>query len=232
VDFFCIYFLKTKHFWQSAMVKNLLLLGSVAFSMSFGLSLLINRDIKTAMFTGLITVPATFSGIVAVNRKQKNQQKRPLNSLQLQIHQLKRRKTQLIQSLSATITEKQRTDANINFLKTKLSQLYTQIAEQRSYKQQLSQDLIILKENRGQLKAELHELQTQIYNLQQSKGEVYEFLRLIKDQKQRVESDCKSLLSEFKQLQLQIAERQNYKEEIERDLALLKTLKPQLKEKL
>ncbi len=147
------------------MLNNLLLLGSVAFGMSFSLSLLITRDIKTAGLTGLITVPATISAIVVVNRKQRTQQKLPLNSLKNQIHQLKQRKAQLIQSLSSTLTEKQKTDTNINFLKVELSQLYTQVAEQRSYKQQISQDLTTLKEQRGQLEAESHELQTQIYNL-------------------------------------------------------------------
>jgi len=212
------------------MLNNLLLLGSVAFGMSFSLSLLITRDIKTAGLTGLITVPATISAIVVVNRKQRTQQKLPLNSLKNQIHQLKQRKAQLIQSLSSTLTEKQKTDTNINFLKVELSQLYTQVAEQRSYKQQISQDLTTLKEQRGQLEAESHELQTQIYNLQQRKGELHEFLRSKKEQKQ-VEA-FKTLPAEFKHFQGQIAQRQHQKEELDRDLALLKTFKPQLEENL
>lgn len=91
------------------MVKNrLLLLGSVAFGVSFGLSLLVNRHIKTAFLTGLITVPATFSGVVAVNRKQKTQQKRTLTALQAQIHRLKKRETQMNQSLLASAARSKR----------------------------------------------------------------------------------------------------------------------------
>jgi len=68
------------------MVKKLLLLCSVAFCVSFGLSLLVKRDIKIALLTGLINVPATFLGLIVVRapssrtsetfRKQKGQQKR------------------------------------------------------------------------------------------------------------------------------------------------------------
>lgn len=213
------------------MVKNLLLLGSVAFGVSFSLSLLITRNIKTAGLTGLTTVPATISGIVVVNRKQRTQQKLPLNSLRNQIHQLKKRKAQLIQSLSSTITEKQKTDTNINFLKAELNQLYTQVAEQRSYKQHISQDLTTLKEQRNQLEAESQDLQTQVYSLQQRKGELHELLRSKKEQKQNVEAS-KTLPAEFKHFQGQIGQRQHQKEELDRDLTLLKTLKTQLEENL
>ena len=213
------------------MVKNLSLLGLVAFGVSFGLNLLVNRDIKTAFLTGLITVPATFSGIVAVNSKQRTKQKHLLTPLQNQIHQLKRRETQLMQSLSGTVTEKQRTEANLNFLKAELSQFYTQIAEQRSNKQQLNQDLIALGEHKGQLESESQDLQTQIYNLKQRKEELYQSLRSINTQKQDAKASSKSLPVELKQLQAQIAERQYQKKESENDVAFFNSLNSQLEEK-
>ena len=212
------------------MVKNLSILGLVAFGVSFGLSLLVNRDIKTAFLTGLITVPASFSGIVAVNSKQRTKQKRLLTPLQNQIHQLKRRETQLIQSLSATVTEKQRTEANLNFLKAELSQFYTQIAEQRSNKQQLNQDLIALGEHKGQLESESQDLKAQIHNLKERKEELYQSLRSINTQKQNAKASSKSLPVELKQLQAQIAERQYQKEESERGIAFFTTLNSQLEE--
>lgn len=215
------------------MVRNRLLLGSVAFSVSFVLSLFVNRDIKTALLTGLITVFATFVGVVAVNRKKITQQKLILNKLEIKIYQLERWETQLNQSLLAITSEKQRTETTINFLKTELSQLYTQIAEQRSYKQQLSQDLIALSEHRRQLEAESHDLQTQVQNCEQRRTELHNSLRSIKAEKQNAEASVNSIsVVNLEQLQVQIIERQHQKEKLERDIVFLNSLKPQLEEKL
>lgn len=214
------------------MLKNPFLLVSVAFGVSFSLSLVVKRDIKTAFLTGLITVPATFSGVVAVTSKQRTQQKLTLTDLEGQIYQLEGWETQLNQSLLALAAEKQRTETNINFLKTELSQLYVKNTEQRSYQQQLSQDLITLSEQRHRLEAESHELEIQIQKLEQRKGELDHCLRFIKAEKQNAEVGLDSVQTELKQLQVQIAELQNQKQELESSLTLLNRLKPQIEERL
>ena len=214
------------------MVKNrLLLLGSVAFGVSFGLSLLVNRHIKTAFLTGLITVPATFSGVVAVNRKQKTQQKRTLTALQAQIHRLKKRETQMNQSLLASAAELERTEVDLNFLQTELNQLYIQNSEQRSEKQQLNQDLITLRETKSQMQAELHNLQTQINNVEQSKGKLHHSLRSPNTETQNAEAGFKFLSVEVEQMQVQLAKGQKQKKELEGDLSLLNKITAQLEEK-
>lgn len=213
------------------MVKNCLLLGSVAFGVSFSLSVLVNRDIKTALLTGLITVPASFSGLVAVNRRQRTQRHRTLTALQTQIHQLKKRETQLNQFFSANATEKQRAEVDLNFLKTELSQLYIQTSEQRSYKQQLSQDLTSLEKHKQQLELELQDLNNQIQNCEQRKGKLHESLQSIKVDKQNLEDGFNFMLAKLKQLQVEVAERQYQKEELERNLATNK-VKIQLEEDL
>lgn len=214
------------------MVKNrLLLLGSVAFGVSFGLSLLVNRHIKTAFLTGLITVPATFSGVVAVNRKQKTQQKRTLTALQAQIHRLKKRETQMNQSFLASAAELERTEVDLNLLQTELNQLYIQNSEQRSEKQQLNQDLITLRENKSQMQAELHNLQTQSNKVDQSKGKLHHSLRSPNTETQNAEAGFKFLSFEVEQLQVQLAEGQNQKTELEGDISLLKKITDQLEEK-
>lgn len=214
------------------MLKNPFLLVSVAFGVSFSLSLVVKRDIKTAFLTGLITVPATFSGVVAVTSKQRTQQKLTLTDLEGQIYQLEGWETQLNQSLLALAAEKQRTETNINFLKTELSQLYVKNTEQRSYQQQLSQDLITFSEQRHRLEAESHELEIQIQKLEQRKGELDHCLRSIKAEKQDAETGLNSVQTELKQLQVQIAELQNQKQELESSLTLLNRLKPQMEERL
>ena len=209
-------------------MAKILLLGSVAFGVSFALSLLINRDIKPALISGLITVPATFSGVFVVNRKQRIKQKQTLTTFQSQIYQLQRQEAQLNQSLYAIAAEEQRTKSNINFLKTELNQLYPQIAEQRSYKQQLNQDLITLSEHKRQLEADTNDLETQIYNCEQRQKELREFMQFMNAEKQDAEAQLNSMLAKLKQLQLQGAEQQKQNEELEQNLADLNQIKPQL----
>lgn len=207
------------------MAKNRLLLASVAFGTSFCLSLLMSRDIKTASLTGLITVPATFLGLAAVNYRQRNQQKLVLTALESQIYHLERQETHLNQSWLAIATEKQRAEVNLNFLQTESRQLRTQIAEQRRYKQQLGQDLIALEGHKSHLEADLHDLQHQICNCEQRRGELYEYLRTTKLKKQNLET-------EFEHLHTQIAKRESQKQEIETDLAVIEQAKPRLEEEM
>lgn len=213
-------------------MAKMLLLGSVAFGVSFALSLLINRDIKPALISGLITIPATLSGVFVINRKQRIKQKQTLTTLQSQIHQLQRQETQLNQSLGAIASEQQRTKSNINFLKTELNQLYAQIAEHRSHKQQLNQDLITLSEHRDQLEADTHDLQAQIHNSEKRRKELREFMQFMNAEKQDAESNFHVLQGELKQLQGQIAEHQNQNEELEHNLLVTNQVKLQLEEVL
>lgn len=214
------------------MVKNRLLLGSVAFGVGFGLSLLVNRDIKPALLTGLIAVPATFTGVFAVNGKQRIQQKPTLTALKAQIYQLERWETELHQSISEIAAEKQRTEVNVNFLKTELSQLYAQIAEERSYKQQLSQDVVTLSAEREQLEAKLQDLQTQIDSGEKRREDLYQSVRSLRVEKQNTEASYKGMQAELHQLQLQITERQQQKQELEQNLAFSNDLQLQLGEDL
>ena len=187
------------------MVKNPLLLGLVAFCVSFGLGLLVNRSFKLALLTGLITLPATFMGVLAASRKQRVQQKWTLTDLQIKIHQLRKWEVELQQALSAMMAAKQRTEIELNYLQAGLDQIQTQAAEQRSYKQQLSQDLMTLNEQKHQVEADLHRWNTQIYSLEQQRGELDLSLRSLKAEKYKVEVSLTSLQDEFQQLQLQLA---------------------------
>lgn len=195
------------------MLKNRLLLSSVAFGVSFCLSLLVNRDIKTALRTGLITVPATLCGVVVGNRKHRTQHQSTLTALQTQIPQLERRESELKQSLLASAAEKQRTEVNLNVLKPELNQLYIQITEQRSYKQQLSQDLITLGEHKLQLERELHDVRAELKPLQgqlaerQNQKEVLERdLSFLNNLKLQLEEKTHNLQTQLQELEKKKAE--------------------------
>lgn len=214
------------------MVKNPLLLVSVACGVSFALSLLVNRDIKSALLTGLITIPATFVGIFIINGKQRIEQKQILTNLESRIYQLEEWEAQLNHSFEAIAAEEQRTKNNINFLKTELKQLYAQIAEQRSYKQQLNEDVITLEEHKNQLEADLTSLQTQVQKYEQRKKELTEFMQFMKAEKQDAEANFNLMQAQLQQLQVEIAEHHNQKIELEDNLGCLNNINIQLKEQL
>lgn len=201
---------------------------SVAFGVSFVLSLLANRDIKTAFLTGFITVTATSCGVVTVNRKQLTQQKLTLSALEYQIRQLEKLEEELNQSLAAIEEEEERTESNINHLQKELKQLYTQTDAQRRYKQQLSQDVAVLTEQNRKIEAEVQQRLASIHNLEQRREELDVAVRSLKVEKFSVEASLKSVQAEIQQLQEQIAEQQNQKKELDLDLSLLKRIKPQL----
>lgn len=179
------------------MLKNRWLLGSVAFIVSFGLSLLLIRDIKAASIAAAIAVPATFCGAIAVNCKQRIQHKRIITALEMEIRQLEKWGIQLYDYLSAMLAEQQRTEIHINFLKRQLNQLYVQTAEQQRYKHQLAQELIALGEQKRSLEAEAHHWETEVYHLEQQKEELDLCLRSLLSEKHNAEA-------ELQELQLQI----------------------------
>ena len=214
------------------MVKNPLLLVSVACGVSFALSLLVNRDIKSAVIAGIITIPATFVGIFVINGKQRIEQKHILTGLESKIYQLEEWEAHLNQSLVAIAAEEQRTKSNINFLKTELKQLYAQIAEQRSYKQQLIEGVTILDEHKNQLKADSDTLQSQVQKYEQRKKELTEFMQFMKAEKQDAEANFNLMQAQLQQLQVEIAEHRNQKVELEDNLGCLNNINIELKEQL
>lgn len=213
------------------MGKNPLLLGSVSFSVSLVISLLTSRDIKTAMTTGLISVPATLCGVGFTNLKQRNKQKLILNDLQAEIYQLEKWQVQLHRSLLEITDRKQKTATNINFLQTQLRQLSDRTAEQRHYKQQITQDLGSLTEQKSHLEIASQELHHQIYNLEQRKGELDQSVRSLKKLKHDVETQFNLFESELEQLRSQVDSLHGEKQELEDNITLLNRLKPQLEEK-
>lgn len=214
------------------MVKNPLLLVSVACGVSFALSLLVNRDIKSAAIAGIITIPATFVGIFVVNGKQRIKQKHILTGLESQIYQLEEWEAHLNQSLVAIAAEEQRTKNNINFLKTELKQLYAQIAEQRSYKQQLNEEVDTLDEHKNQLQVDSDSLQSQVQKYEQRKKELNEFMQFMKAEKQDAEANFNLMQAQLKQLQVEIDEHRNQKVELEDNLGGLNNINIELKEQL
>jgi len=85
--------------------KNWLMLGALTFSVGVGISLAIDRDIKRAALTGLITLPATATGVSVVEQRRKRQLGDVLSSRQARVKELTKKETELSQQLSRLQTE-------------------------------------------------------------------------------------------------------------------------------
>lgn len=216
---------------QSAMVKNQLLLGSVVFSVSLVLSLIISQDVGTAIKTGLVTIPATFLGISAVNLKQRNQQKLILNDLQAEIYELEKWQLQLNRALQTTSAQKQQIETNINFLQVQLRQLSERTTEQRYYQQQVTQELDLLVQQKTSLETNYQELQTQFQSLEQQKGEIDQSVRSLKQLKHDAEAEFYQFETQLQELRSQVTHLHIQKQELEDGIVLLNRLKPQLEAK-
>ncbi|HEY9849073.1 MAG TPA: tellurite resistance TerB C-terminal domain-containing protein [Leptolyngbyaceae cyanobacterium] len=186
------------------MLKNRWLLASVAFSVSFMISLVVNRDIKTALVTGVIAVPAIFCGVIAVNIQQRIRKKRIINILERQIIRLEEWGEDLYEYLLAMAAEQQRREINLNSLKRQINQIYIQISEQQKYKYQLNQELIKLSEQKRKLEAEVHHWETQLYHLEQRREELDLSLRSLASEKHNAEVKLSSLQTEIQLLEFQI----------------------------
>jgi chromosome segregation ATPase len=213
------------------MVNNRLLLGSVVFSASLVLSLIVSQDVGMALKTSLITIPATFLGIAAVNLKQRNQQKLILNDLQVEIYQLEKWQSQLNQSLRVISEQRQQTETNINFLQVQLRQLSERTTEQRYYQQQVTQELDILFQQKHSLETTSQELQAQVQGLEQHKGEIDQSVRSLRKLKHDTEAEFHSFENQLQDLRSQVTHLHIQKQELEDGVTLLNRLKPQLEEK-
>lgn len=213
------------------MVNNRLLLGSVVFSASLVLSLIVSQDVGMALKTGLITIPATFLGIAAVNLKQRNQQKLILNDLQAEIYTLEKWQSQLNQSLRVISEQRQQTETNINFLQVQLRQLLERTTEQRYYQQQVTQELDLLVQQKHSLETTLQELKAQVQGLEQHKGEIDQSVRSLKKLKHDTEAEFYLFENQLQDLRSQVTHLHIQKQELEDGVMLLNRLKPQLEEK-
>ncbi len=213
------------------MVKHRLLLGSVVFSASLILSLIVSQDVGTALRTGLITIPATLLAIAAVNFKQRNQQKLIVNDLQAEIYKLEKWQVQLNSSLLAISEQRQQTETNINFLQIQLRQLSERTTEQRYYQQQITQELDILVQQKITLETTYQELQAQVQSVEQHKGEIDQSVRSLKKLKHDAEAEFYLVETQLQELRSQVTHLHTQKQELEDGVTLLNRLKPQLEEK-
>jgi chromosome segregation ATPase len=216
--------LKTSNM-QSVMISNRFILGIVAFSVSFGLSLVPNWDFNKAFLTGLITAGTIYTAALFVDKRRRNYEMFILGSLRKRIKEMEGLKARVVREINQI-------EEHHNLLYTESQKLQNQVTESRNQRDSLHRELRTFTGQKKQLEIEINSLQTEINNLQKNQTELNNAFSVLTVEKRRLESNCNVSRAEITQLQSQISELQQDKQEVESNLTLLGRLKPQLEEKL
>ena len=198
------------------MINNEWLLSAVTFIVGFSLSFLVNRDIQTALFAGLFSIPAAFSGIIAVNIQRRIGHKRVLTALQVQIRNAEKLKNLLQQDLWAIANEYDRIQQQINYRRNQLNWLYIQTGEKQKDKQQLTLVLIGLGEDKRKVEAA-------IYHLEQQKQELDLSVRSLKSEHYKAETNKNGLLADLQHLHEEIEFLKTEKQRLEETIDFLRS---------
>ncbi|HLP91382.1 MAG TPA: tellurite resistance TerB C-terminal domain-containing protein [Nostocaceae cyanobacterium] len=210
---------------QPAIVSNRLILGIIAFGVSFGLSLVPNWDFPKSFLTGIITVIATYTAAVVVDKRRRNHEMLILNSLHRKIREMEGLKSRIIRELKQL-------DEHSNILYTQSQQLQNQVADSRNQRDSLQRELGTFAAQKKQLESEISQLKTEIQTLAKNSEELSNTCSNLTSEKRRLELNCNVSRAEINQLQTQIENLHQEKQEAESNLTLLGRLKPQLEEKL
>ncbi|MCW5314669.1 hypothetical protein GTQ43_12865 [Nostoc sp. KVJ3] len=210
---------------QSVMISNRFILGIVAFSVSFGLSLVPNWDFNKAFLTGLITAVTIYAAALFVDKRRRNYEMFILGSLRKRIKEMEGLKARVVREINQI-------EEHHNLLYAESQQLQNQVTESRNQRDSLHRELRTIAGQKKQLETEINNLQIEINNLQKNQIELNNAFSVLTAEKRRLESNCNVSRAEITQLQSKISELQHDKQEVESNLTLLGRLKPQLEEKL
>jgi chromosome segregation ATPase len=210
---------------QSGIVSNKVILGVCAFSVSFGLSLVPTWDFTQALITGIITVLATYSAALVVDKRRRNYELLVLNSLHRKIRELEGLKSRIAREIKQVEQHK-------IILYTESQNLQNQILESRNQRDIIHRDLGSVAGQKKQLEIEISSLKHELDKIDNNTAELKKYCAELATEKRRLEINCNASRSELTQLQTQIEAFKQEKQEIENNLILSNRLKPQLEEKL
>jgi len=210
---------------QAVMVSNRFLLGIVAFSVSFGLSLVPNWDFGKAFITGIITVLATYTAALFVDKRRRHHEMLVLVTLRKRIKEQEALKARIFREIKQI-------EEHRSLLYAESQQLQNQIAESRNQRDSLHRELGNFAGKKKQLETETNNLKNTIQTLEQTSTELSTACSNFTAEKRRLELQNNVARAEIAQLQAQIEELQQEKAEIDNNVTLLGRLKPQLEEKM
>ncbi|MBD2327040.1 tellurite resistance TerB C-terminal domain-containing protein [Alkalinema sp. FACHB-956] len=214
------------------MSGNRFLLSSVAFGISFGVSLVFSKgDWGKALGTGCLTFLGSQVGAIVASRQAEDALTWRIDELKGHIRALQRKRSEAYIDLLDVIEEHDRIIANINSLQSQTKQMKAQNAvSHRSNQPFPSWDLSVPTQRRTT--AEIQDLDSKIKELEQEEAAVNESLTTTLAAKQRAELSLTTTQAELKQVQQKVAEQQKHQMRLQQDIQHLQTTKHQLEQEL
>jgi chromosome segregation ATPase len=213
---------------QSIRVANQILLGSVAFGVSFILGLGMNRDISKALLTGIITVPAAYAGVFIAEKRRISQEKLLRSYLHNQIQELEAEEAQLYHSLASATATRQEIEASINALHGERVQLLGRVSELHNQRNKLYKELSDFQKQKQQQEVIFYKLQSQIQQLERQQNELNQSLSAKTFQLNQTENRINQLNKELEKLQVQVSAKKQQNEQLHPKLSTLESRKQHL----
>jgi phage shock protein A len=221
------------------MLRSRLLLGSIAFGVSFGINFLTSRDANKAFIAGLTTVPAAVIAAIVVDRRSYGQAETRLAVLKRHIRALQQRRAEAYRALvEVETTEREQTVLSFNSVPLQPQQRQLPTATPPS-KKVISWDLSApFKVEEAIIEVKPYELPTELQIPQQaeaavnqiheSETELNQVLAEASVTKRKIEANLNSLQTELSQIKTQIADQRQTRDKLVRELADLKQQKQRL----
>lgn len=205
---------------------NQMLLGTVAFTVSVGVGLFINPN--KALVNGVVTVVASYTGVIVADRRRLQGEKQRKNALLNQIQEFEAEESLLYESLMQGRETQHQLEARINALQTERSQLLSRVSELHNQRNTLYQEISEVQQHKQQHLEEIDILRSQIQQLEKHQSELNQSLWAKTAQIQPAETRLNHLHSELEQLQTEIADKLHQHEHLHQDLAELERRKQYL----
>ena len=225
------------------MYKKWLILGTVSFSISLSLSLVINRDIKQAALTGLLSVPATVAGVSVTEyqRRQKLNEKISTqqrlqgvvkqeggfnNSIALlseQVEGLKQQEESIKAVIETLTVDNQRCLQLATRSQSELETIQNQVFKLRNRKSSLEPEIITLEVKLRQLKEQETGLTKLLADLSNSQQQIKVNLasdrhtyQQLQEQKFNLKENIKNLAEQKQTLAKQVDSIQDFLEKLQK----------------
>ncbi|HBY77407.1 MAG TPA: hypothetical protein DEG47_10495, partial [Cyanobacteria bacterium UBA11148] len=127
---------------HSIQLVNRILLGAIAFGVSFGIGLFTNPN--QALLNGAITVLASYTGVLVADKQRIKQEKLLKGSLRNQIQEFQEEETRLYELVSEAIATKQELEASINALQSERSQILYRVSELHTQRNELYHEFLTI----------------------------------------------------------------------------------------
>lgn len=203
-------------------MSNRLLLGLIAFSISFVISLVTSREFGKAIVTGLITLPATYLATGITNRRSYARLEDRILTLKEHIQALQQRRVEAYEEFAEIAAEKDRVALMLNSMQQQLQQRHLPIAPPPAAPSwDLSQP--------PDASVPAYALPTEL-QLPAEPGNLDVALREAIVRKRKIEASLNALQAELQQLNTQVVEQRQARNHLARELNTLTAQKQQLED--